>query len=235
MKRKTKKKAFAELSPSFAVTVKGTDPDQISRALDRIQRVEYGVEMVQGAVDKASLMALHDEDVRDSLLFEYLEQDPAFLASVFAREKVARWQSELFSKDAIKAREAEGYLKRIGNTLALKGTGQRDRLHGRMLVMAQLKDFYTTILWSYDYDEAEEFLRSLEEYSGIALADDKEIRSLMDDPDSGIGISTRLVPKMANLIIARLFSLSEGTVEMYLKKVIEVSLDGDLKGFAIEY
>lgn len=173
-------------------------------------------------------MSKTDVEVLDDDFIQFIRYDPAVLSSRFAQEKILRWQDEMQNKDRspsndVAAFKAESNLKRIGSTLALKGKHSPSTI----LLAAFFKDFLMQYLKKPARDE---FLQILEDLTGIAIRDDDDIARLYQD----IGYDRKNLPRLINLMIAKMMKTTEGVVRKYLKQVTDIYENGQKIGYAIE-
>ncbi len=220
MKKKTKKKKIGELQPPFCITVTGTNFDDIEK---KVEELKEHLEVLKHLPDPKNVFKLPDSDIPDEDLFKYLRLDPTYIAFPFALEKVERWQREAKGEDKHLSYRAMTFLSQIAPAL----TGQKGN---KKLDVAYFRSYIYDRLSSFVPDEITEFLKILENETKVPLLKDDEIGGLYDDAD----ISKLVIPRLANLITARLYKLSEGTVKQYLKKIVEVDIDDHTKGFAVE-
>lgn len=171
------------------------------------------------------LMVKTDFEVTDDTFFDLLRYTPIILGSHFAQVKIVRWQNEMQNGGKDIASEAQLKLKKIGYELARKALVSP----GLIFKVAFFRDFLKEFI-DGSIDVREEFMQSFEEATGIEIRNDHEIASLYIDID----YDRKNIPKLINLIIAKIMGLTEGTVRQYLKKVTDVYDNGQKIGYAIE-
>jgi hypothetical protein len=132
----------------------------------------------------------------------------------------------MYDDNDIISYNAESKLKRISSVLAIKGTN----LPAIIFQTAFFRDYFSEYIGAASMGEREEFMQALEEATGINIRNDGDIAPLYDYIDDG----SKNLPRLLNLIIAKIMNLKEGTVKQYLKQVIDVYEDGQKIGYAIE-
>jgi hypothetical protein len=236
MKTKTKRKDIRDLQyPCYFTAItefkEGSNPvDAVEAQNQAMARNNSFFKTIQDENQKfiRDLMSRTDSEVADEDFFRFIGYDPAILGSHFALEKISRWQDEMQSDDrkrsgGVAAFKAESNLNRIGSTLALKGKHSPSKI----LLAAFFKDFLREQLKK---PERNEFLQVLEDHIGIVIRDDDEIAGLFQDID----FDRKNLPRLINLMIAKMMKTTEGMVRKYLKQVTDIYENGQKIGYAIE-
>lgn len=234
MKTKTKKKDIKDLQyPCYFTAIpklkEGTDIVETieaqnqslmenNRYFKKIQKHNY--EFIQ------DLMLKTDADVSTEDFFRFIRYDPAVLGSRLAQDKILRWQNEIFNNDGTTSFKAEYNLKRIGIELALKGSHSPNVT----LKVAFYKDFFGELFKTFTETQRDEFLQIIEDNTNIIIREDKDIANLYVDIDC----DKKNLPRLIDLMVAKMMNITEGTVEQYLKQVFDVYDNKQKIGFAIE-
>lgn len=227
MKKKTKKKCFADISPPCVLTAAGVGTEEINNHLSAI--LETDLSEVVSATDV--LRNLSASDVSDGIAFKCIRQDPRVLGFRFMQEKIAEWQDKLHGSDGWEAIRAEKNLRRIGIELASKRSDSK----GHILALANIKDFLFVQVSRFTEKQVRELLAGIEDAlkehgDRVKLLDDTEIAPLLVD----IELNRIHHVRLANLITAKMAGYTESTLKQKLKTVTEIVLPDGSKGYAVE-